>query len=350
VRGGKALFETKPVRDLLAYLRLAVQPASDPDLLRVINRPTRGLGKVGVERLLAAAAGAPLLPWLQANPNVATGRAKKGVTELLSLFENIPDDPLGALDYLLHEGGYLDYVLADDPVRAPEREDQIEALMSSAQGIAGESLGEFVSGWSLAGGADLSRGEGVQLMTLHAAKGLEFEAVILPGWNEGLFPMPDQDGGGLERLEEERRLAYVGITRAKRRAVVISAEYRIHHGKPLSGRPSRFLTEMEGEGVSWLRYDSLTGLRPGGGPTPVVQSVRRRVAAPEVDDFAQIDYGDMEGGMYVPGCQVAHPTFGAGRVVDVRGTGSTANIDVRFEDGQKKTIRASFLSPLMEVF
>jgi DNA helicase II / ATP-dependent DNA helicase PcrA len=350
VRGGKALFETKPVRDLLAYLRLAVQPASDPDLLRIINRPTRGLGKVGVGRLLEAAGGAPLLPWLRQNPDAAKGRAKKGVTELLELFEDLPSDPISALDHLLHEGGYLDYVLADDPARGPEREAQIEALMSSAQGLAQEDLAEFVTGWSLAGGADLSRGEGVQLMTLHAAKGLEFDAVILPGWDEGLFPMPDQDGGGLERLEEERRLAYVGLTRAKRRVVVVSADYRIHHGKPLNGRPSRFLTEMEGPGVSWWRDDSLLGLRPGGGPTPVRQTVSRRRIASSDDDYVQVDYGDLEGGVYVPGCQVCHSTFGTGRVIDVRGTGTSANIDVRFEDGQKKTIRASFLSPQMEDF
>mgnify|MGYP001425195493 FL=1 len=179
-------------------------------------------------------------------------------------------------------------------------------------------------------------------MTIHASKGLEFKAVCLPGWDEGLFPMPDPEGERFDQLEEERRLAYVALTRARDRAVITWARSRMHHGRTLPGRPSRFIAEIAGEGVQGYAHHPLDGRKLYGLTTPS-QPAQRPTSS--YDELAQFDYGDREGGVYAPGDAVTHERFGSGVIQSLRGSGASTKVEVRFTDGSVRTIIASFLQP-----
>ena len=342
--GGRALFETREVRDVMAYLRLWAQPDSDLDLLRVINRPTRGLGRVAVEKVRTAAEGQPLLPFIRSHHQKLDKRTRRGLEALLELMDPPPADVREALERVIYDGGYLEWACAREPERADDREANLISLIDSASTLAGPSLDliEFLEAWSLAGGGDLGRGEGVRLMTIHASKGLEFKAVCLPGWDEGLFPMPDPEGERFDQLEEERRLAYVALTRARDRAVITWAQSRMHHGRTLPGRPSRFIAEIAGEGVQGYAHHPLDGRKLYGLTTPS-QTAQRPTSS--YDELAQFDYGDREGGVYAPGDAVTHERFGSGVIQSLRGSGASTKVEVRFTDGSVRTIIASFLQP-----
>jgi DNA helicase-2/ATP-dependent DNA helicase PcrA len=178
-------------------------------------------------------------------------------------------------------------------------------------------------------------------MTIHASKGLEFSALCLPGWEEGLFPMPDPEGGRFDQLEEERRLAYVALTRARDRAVITWARSRMHHGRTLPGRPSRFISEIAGEGVRGYAHHPLDGRQFQALP----QAPAKKAQPVAYDELAQVDYGDQEGGVFVPGDPVQHERFGRGVIQSLRGSGSQTKVEVRFADGSLRTIVASFLVP-----
>jgi len=341
--GGRALFETREVRDVTSFLRLWVQPDSDLDLLRIINRPTRGLGKVAIDKIKAAAAGRALLPFVRSHRGEFSQRINTGIERLLDILDPTPGSVSEALERVIYDGGYLEWACNRDPERADDRESNLLSLIDSAQTLAGPegSLAEFLESWSLAGGADLGRGEGVRLMTIHASKGLEFNALCLPGWEEGLFPMPDPEGGRFDQLEEERRLAYVALTRARDHALITWARSRMHHGRTLPGRPSRFITEIAGDGVRGYAHSPLDGRVAN--PLPERQNRAAPVAG--YDELAQVDYGDQEGGVFVPGDPVSHERFGRGVIQSLRGSGSSTKVDVRFGDGSVRTIIASFLVP-----
>ena len=341
--GGRALFETREVRDVVAFLRLWVQPDSDLDLLRIINRPTRGLGKVAVEKIKKAAAGRPLLPYLRQHHEDFGTRARAGVRRLLEVLDPVPTSVREGIERVIYDGGYLEWACQREPERAEDREANLLSLLESASSLAGPKgdLVEFLEAWSLAGGADLGRGEGVRLMTIHASKGLEFTALCLPGWEEGLFPMPDPEGGRFDQLEEERRLAYVALTRARDHAVITWARSRMHHGRTLPGRPSRFITEIAGEGVRGYAHHPLDGRRLQALPQAVVKTPK--IVA--YDELAQIDYGDQEGGVFVPGDPVQHERFGRGIIQSLSGSGKQTKVEVRFADGSVRTIVASYLVP-----
>ncbi len=341
--GGRALFETREVRDLTAFLRLWLQPDSDLDLLRVINRPNRGLGRGAVDKIKKAAGGAPLLPFLRANSERFGTRVRRGVDAFLALLEPPPKTVREGLERVLYDGGYLEWICNKEPERADEREANLMSLVDSTRTLAGPDgdLATFLEAWSLAGGGDLDRGQGVRLMTIHASKGLEFSALCLPGWEEGLFPMPDPDGHRFDQLEEERRLAYVALTRARDHVVISWARSRMHHGRTLPGRPSRFIAELAGDGVRGYAHHPLDGRQAAS-----LRSVRTKAsAAPAFDELAQADYGDDEGGVFRPGDPVQHERFGQGVIQALRGQGTSAKVDVRFGEGRLRTIIASFLVP-----
>jgi DNA helicase-2/ATP-dependent DNA helicase PcrA len=341
--GGRALFETREVRDLTSFLRLWLQPDSDLDLLRIINRPTRGLGKGAVAKITRAAAGAPILPFLRSHHDRFDTRVRRGIGKLLDLLDPAPATVREGLERVLYDGGYLEWICDREPERADEREANLMSLLDSAATLAGPDgdLAVFLEAWSLAGGGDLGRGQGVRLMTVHASKGLEFNALCLPGWEEGLFPMPDPEGERFDQLEEERRLAYVALTRARDHAVIYWARSRMHHGRTLPGRPSRFIAELAGDGVLGYAHHPLDGRQPSALP----QKKQKPQQVPGFDELAQVDYGELEGGVFQPGDAVQHERFGAGIIQVLRGQGASAKVDVRFEDGSRRTIIASFLMP-----
>ena len=253
VIGGPRFYERAEIRDAMAYLRLIAQGDDDLAFERIINRPKRGIGDASVASLNAFAR-ARQLPLLAAAREIADSdelppKAKKAMAELAANFARwsetakvLPHTELAEM--VLDESGYTDMLKADKSADAPGRLDNLKEFVRSMEQY--ESLAAFLEHVSLV--MELSQeesGDRINLMTLHAAKGLEFDTVFLPGWEEGLFPSQrTMDENGLAGLEEERRLAYVGLTRAKQRVRMSFAANRRVRGSWQSALPSRFLSEI----------------------------------------------------------------------------------------------------------
>src|SRR3954468_11064341 len=250
VIGGPRFYERAEIRDAMAYLRLIAQGDDDLAFERIVNKPKRGIGDASVQSLHAFAR-RNHLPLLSAAREIAEAdelppKARKALTELAANFarwnalsKNIPHTELAEM--VLDESGYTDALKADKSAEAPGRLDNLKELVRSMEQY--ESLAAFLEHVSLVMELEQNdTGDRISLMTLHAAKGLEFDTVFLPGWEEGLFPSQrTMDENGLKGLEEERRLAYVGLTRARKRAFVYFAANRRVHGNWQSSLPSRFI-------------------------------------------------------------------------------------------------------------
>jgi ATP-dependent DNA helicase UvrD/PcrA len=253
VVGGPRFYERQEIRDALAYLRLVRQPADDLAFERIVNLPRRGIGTATLQ-LLHGAARAGSLPLVEAARQLiaadklprAARNALAGFLALLDRWreaaERLPHTDL--VQSVLDESGYTGMWQADPSPDAPGRLDNLKELVVAMGEF--ENLAGFLEHVSLVmdNAADAA-GDMVNLMTLHSAKGLEFDTVFLPGWEEGLFPsLRSVEEHGLKGLEEERRLAYVGLTRARRRALVSFAANRRIHGQWQSGARSRFVDEL----------------------------------------------------------------------------------------------------------
>jgi DNA helicase-2/ATP-dependent DNA helicase PcrA len=253
VIGGPRFYERQEIRDALAYFRCVAQPADDLAFERIVNVPRRGIGETTV-KLLHDRARAGRMPLTQAAGDMIetdeiNTRARASLKDLLSSFarwrgqlDAIPHTDLGEM--ILEESGYTEMWQADRAPDAPGRLENLKELIRSMQEF--ESMAGFLEHISLVMDVDRDADtDAVNIMTLHSAKGLEFETVFLPGWEEGLFPhQRSLDENGRAGLEEERRLAYVGITRAKKRAIIRFASNRRMHGLWQAGIPSRFLDEL----------------------------------------------------------------------------------------------------------
>jgi DNA helicase-2/ATP-dependent DNA helicase PcrA len=253
VIGGPRFYERQEIRDALAYFRAAAQPADDLAFERIVNVPRRGIGETTV-KLLHDRARASRMPLMQAAADMVetdeiNARARASLKDLLAAFKRwrgqldaIPHTELG--EVILEESGYTEMWQADRSADAPGRLENLKELIRSMQEF--ESMAGFLEHIALVMDTDRDGAtDAVNIMTLHSAKGLEFETVILPGWEEGLFPhQRSLDENGRAGLEEERRLAYVGITRAKKRAIIRFASNRRMHGLWQAGIPSRFLDEL----------------------------------------------------------------------------------------------------------
>lgn len=253
VVGGPRFYERLEIRDAMAYFRLVCQPADDLAFERIINTPKRGLGDTSV-RALHDYARARDIPMLAAASDLIETeelkpKARKALFDVVtdfrrwqSLLENTPHTELA--EQILDESGYTAMWQNDKSAEAPGRLENLKELVRSMEQF--ESLRGFLEHVSLVMDAEQNEQlDAVNIMTLHSAKGLEFETVFLPGWEEGLFPHQRAlDEGGRSGLEEERRLAYVGLTRAKRRAHIWFVSNRRIHGLWQSTIPSRFLEEL----------------------------------------------------------------------------------------------------------
>jgi DNA helicase-2/ATP-dependent DNA helicase PcrA len=253
VIGGPRFYERAEIRDAVAYLEVVVNPSNDLKFERIINVPKRGLGETSVERVhaLARARALPLFHAAQLiiETEELSGKARKSLSDLVRSFErwraqasSLPHTELAEL--ILDETGYTAMWQADKSPQAQSRLENLKELIRFMHQF--DSLAGFLEHVSLVMDADnADEGDRISLMTLHAAKGLEFETVYLTGWEEGLFPhQRSLDESGQAGLEEERRLAYVGLTRAKRRAKISFAQNRRTHGLYQSASPSRFVDEL----------------------------------------------------------------------------------------------------------
>jgi DNA helicase-2/ATP-dependent DNA helicase PcrA len=370
VVGGPRFFERAEVRDAHAYLRLIQSPDDDLAFERIINTPRRGLGDTSVQKLLAVARSRGTSAWNAAEdlvrsdelpPRTRTALANflRDVMRWRSQIDSTPHPRLA--EAVLEESGYIDALRLDKGPTSQTRLENLKELIQSMSAF--ESLSTYLEHVSLV--MDLDRGAGddaVQIMTLHAAKGLEFPLVFLPGWEEGVFPSQRSlDETGARGLEEERRLAYVGLTRAREEVRISFAANRQVYGRWTSQLPSRFIDELPLENVEaasetgyygggvkdaasrWDEVNYGSGYdSPGwrraqargysGGPagrTQVIEGEGRLVA---VSNPASL---------FGVGDRVFHQKFGYGRVKAVEGN----KLSVAFETSGEKRVIDSFLSP-----
>lgn len=323
IYGGLRFYERKEIKDTLAYLRVLDNPNDSISLKRIINVPRRGIGDKTLQQLESYSLhnGIPLIEALKQAEKVRLGTKTvqaindflNQLTDLTALKETASLTQL--IKILWKKTGYLKMLQAEDSIQAESRLENLNELITVAQEFesgegASEDLSDFLQRISLLSASDVAEGEieGVSLMTLHSAKGLEFTAVFLIGLEEGLFPhiraMHDS-----KQLEEERRLCYVGMTRARKRLYLTYAWSRTLYGQTGVTQPSRFLKELPNQAVANLSYSQ---------PEPAYHQ----------EHLAQV----------YPGEIVWHPKFGEGIVIEVKGSGPEAVATVNFKVGTKHLV------------
>ena len=247
--GGVRFYDRKEIKDVISYLRLVYQPNDRMSFSRIANVPGRGVGASSLERFLTWHAGTGM-DIIEALVRVGeadglTPRARNSLSilgDMLDSFRGLDQEPSLIIEQLLEKSGYLHY-LRDGSPQAEDREENVSSLVSDAKTFA--SLPEFLEEVALMTSADESKGEpSVTLMTLHAAKGLEFPVVFMVGLEEGIFPHSRIHDAGPSELEEERRLCYVGMTRAREELHLSYAASRLQFGQRGYNPPSRFISDM----------------------------------------------------------------------------------------------------------
>ncbi|KRA84584.1 ATP-dependent helicase [Altererythrobacter sp. Root672] len=374
--GGFRFYERAEIRDALAYLRVIAQPADDLAFERIHNQPKRGLGAKALEKMhqharrqdipLAAAA-------LEiADSDELPARARGTIAGLMSSFLRWrelaeQESPAELLRRVLEESGYDAMLKAERTSESAGRQDNLVELARAMEEY--DTLGDFLEHVSLVMDNDAADDtEKVTIMTIHAAKGLEFDHVFLPGWEEGVFPSQRAlDEGGLASLEEERRLAYVAITRAKRRCTIMHAANRRIYGQWTSSIPSRFIAELPAEHIAqettltggaslwranWSEQDDpfahVSEARPdrsqARGPgwqralSTGYDRLPKRLPEPSrsAASFAAKPRTDI-----AIGARVFHDKFGYGEVVDQEGN----KLEIEFEASGRKRVIDSFVKP-----
>jgi DNA helicase-2/ATP-dependent DNA helicase PcrA len=353
VVGGVRFYERKEVRDALAYLRVLTNPEDTVSLRRIMNEPKRGIGdraEAAIEALAARdrisfaaamrrAADAPAM----ASRSVNAVQAFVDILDELTAMVDSGAPPDDILDVALHRSGYYETLQKSPDPQDETRLENLDEFISVAREFveertaAGEAadLQAFLERVALVADADQipdAATDGVvTLMTLHTAKGLEFPVVFLTGMEDGVFPH-SRSLTDLKELEEERRLAYVGITRARQRLAISRAAVRSAYGAPQHNPPSRFLEEIPGELLDWRRDESAitrwsgTGTVRGSGIPSRYEPTRRNSSDKPVISLN-------------PGDRVVHDTFGMGTVVVVRGEGQQAQADIDFgSEGVKRLL------------
>jgi DNA helicase-2/ATP-dependent DNA helicase PcrA len=346
VVGGTRFWERKEVRDALAYLRLLVAPDDALAFRRAIHVPARGIGQAAMDHVDAAAArqSVSLPEAARRLPEGLTPRARQSFTGFFALLDAlrgmIGSTALAELvrELLERSGLAAQYSAADDEDRARRANlDQLVAAAAEA-GERGFDLAGFLDEVALLTDADERReGEAVQLSTLHAAKGLEFDAVFVVGMDDGLLPLR-RDGSGEVDEEEERRLAYVGMTRAKRRLFLTTARVRRVNGQLLPGRPSPFLLDVPRALVE--ERTTRAGRDPfrTQAPYPMHRATSPvRGAREDGPQTLQTRPRPHPEG-WRPGLKVRHPTFGAGVILQVQGSGAQTRLVVYFDRAGRKTL------------
>jgi DNA helicase-2/ATP-dependent DNA helicase PcrA len=336
VYGGLRFFERQEIKDALAYLRLMTNREDDASFERIVNRPTRGIGARTVETMRSYGRANACSMWRAAGAVASdelAGRAATAVHAFMSLIERMARETRGleladTVDHVIHLSGLIDFFRKEKGERGETRIENLEELVSAARSFEKDPAEEMTELDAFLSHAALEAGEGqadawedcVQLMTMHSAKGLEFPLVIMCGMEDGLFPhqrsITDPNG-----LEEERRLCYVGITRARQTLYLTHAEQRRLHGTDSFALPSRFIAEIPSEYVEEIRprvQVSRPVHRPG------------RSARGDIPASAAREIGVQLGQ------RVRHNKFGDGIILNCEGQGAHARVEVNFENAGTK--------------
>ncbi len=370
VIGGPRFYERREIRDAMAYFRLVVSPADDLAFERIVNTPKRGLGEAAQARIRATAQanGLPLAEGARLLLEQG-GLGGRGAGELRRLLDNLArwraEARRGDLahtelaEIILDESGYTAMWQNDTSPDAPGRLENLRELVKALDGF--ENLEGFLEHVALVLDNETGTGEdAVTIMTLHAAKGLEFPVVFLPGWEDGLFPSQrSMDENGLRGLEEERRLAHVGITRAEELCTISFAASRFVHGQWKSQMPSRFIDELPEDHVEVLTSPGLYG--GGHGAAAAFGGQKMDQAAARADRCNTPGWQRMQAGAaarrpassrgspplieataapgFGKGERVFHQKFGYGAVTGVEGD----KLEIDFEKAGVKKVLARYL-------
>lgn len=337
VYGGLRFFERAEIKDALAYLRLCTRRDDDPSFERIVNTPTRGIGNKTVETIREFARANAISMWEASNRLIGgtqlTSRAKSALALFVDLIKEISDqiedqDLFQQIEIMLDLSKLIAHFEKEKGEKGQARVENLQELITAARGYEIEETEDDLPPLSsFLAHAALEAGEGqaeewedcVQLMSLHSAKGLEFPLVFLTGLEEGLFPHQRSLEEGSGRLEEERRLCYVGMTRAMQQLWLTYAELRRLYGSEKYTAPSRFLSEIPDELLHEVRAKPKT-----------TYSAPKRLHSGWVDTDTT-----HESGVSV-GANVSHPKFGEGVVLNIEGQGEYARIQVNFADAGSK--------------
>jgi DNA helicase-2/ATP-dependent DNA helicase PcrA len=361
VIGGTRFYDRREVKDALAYLKAVINPSDEVSVKRVINNPKRGVGDGSVGKLdaYASARGLSFMEALRrADDAGVSGKAATGIKQFLFLLDSVDglaaeDRPAPLLEALLERSGYLDDLRAERTIESEGRLENLAELVGSAQEA--ESVDQFLEQVSLVADADEIDGDDTQvvLMTIHAAKGLEFPAVFIIGLEDGVFPHL-RSIGDPEELEEERRLAYVALTRAQERLYLTHAWSRTLYGGTQYNPPSRFLDEIPERLMQAIeqRRASRGGRTYGGGygsSGSGVSANRDRIVerALRPSGNGPAKHGAEGLGLKV-GDDVVHATFGEGVILHLEGQGDKAEVVIRFPAAGEKRLLLSW-APLKKL-
>jgi DNA helicase II / ATP-dependent DNA helicase PcrA len=351
VIGGTRFYDRREIKDAVAYVKAVVNPVDEVSVKRVLNVPRRGIGDATIGRLdsWANSQGYAFIDALRRQDDAGvTGRAVRGIGQFVDLLDEladlVPQGPATLLEAVLEGSGYVAELEAERSIESEGRLENLSELVGVAREF--ETVDEFLEQISLVSDTDQLDEEdsAVVLMTLHSAKGLEYPAVFLIGLEDGVFPHL-RSLGEPEQLEEERRLAYVGITRAQQRLHLTHAWSRMLFGSTQYNPPSRFLDEIPAELV-----ESIEGTRrgsrraigasrwEGSSPDPgrgrdriVEQALTPRGPQPSGADSLGLKIGD----------DVRHAKWGEGVILDIEGQGDKTEAVVRFPDiGEKRLLLA----------
>ncbi|MBO1520549.1 DNA helicase II [Oceanisphaera pacifica] len=341
IYGGLRFFERQEIKDALAYLRLMNNRDDEAAFERVVNTPTRGIGERTLGLIRDAAKERELTLWQAAwrlvEEKILAGRAASAVSRFLALINQLEDDtrelPLHVqTDRVIETSGLKAMYQAERGEKAQARVENLEELVSATRQFTPAEDDDMSLLSAFLSHAALEAGEGqadkftdaVQLMTLHSAKGLEFPLVFMVGVEEGMFPS-QQSAEESQRLEEERRLAYVGITRAMSKLYISHAETRRLYGKEMFHRPSRFIKELPNDCLDEVRLKAtVSRAMPNG-----------RFSQDRVQDTFN------ETGFKL-GQRVTHPKFGEGIVLNFEGAGNHSRVQVNFEGSGSKWLVTAY--------
>lgn len=341
VYGGLRFFERAEIKDALAYLRMISNRDDDSSFERIVNRPTRGIGARTVDVMRSYARANACSMWRAAGAVASdqlAGRAANAVNAFMTLIEKLARETAGLelhdqVDHVIHSSGLIEFFKKDKGEKGETRVENLFELVSAAKGFEPDPAEEMSPLDEFLSHAALEAGEGqadawedcVQLMTMHSAKGLEFPLVFLCGMEDGLFPhqrsIADPQG-----LEEERRLCYVGITRAKETLYITHAEQRRLHGMDNFSQASRFIAEIPDEHVEEIR--------------PRVQVSRPMQTSRTRSGGGSIAKGSDMGIQL--GQRVRHKKFGDGVILNCEGQGAHARVEVNFEGAGTKWLVLSY--------
>ena len=377
IYGGLSFYQRKEIKDIIAYFRLAVNPNDEEALKRVINYPSRGIGQTTMARIIQAANRDNVSLWSVINApekhgldvNKSTLAKLDGFRELITQFihqaQSLPANEIGMA--IVKQSGIIADIYQDRSPEGLSRQENVEELINGInyfcetrieEGNNSISLNDYLSEVSLISDVDTDKGgdeQKVTLMTIHSAKGLEFGTVFIVGMEEGLFPSQMVSGNPRE-MEEERRLCYVAITRAKTHCYLSHAQCRFRYGKMEFSSPSRFLNDIDSRYID--RKNSLFGTqrsmfdevelpwkRNTPSPRVSITSSPHFGSSPSIPRTPQskpVEMKENVGGSLSVGQHIVHNRFGHGEVIKMEGQGENEKATVRFENVGTKQLLLKF--------